>query len=294
MTWPARPTASVEPAHVKSERQLARERVRRRAAMRSRLLASASTVVFVVVVGAIVVSSPGWERVRQTFFSPTNFAASFPSILGGFWLNVRIFLVAEPIILVLSLLIAVVRSLTAPVLFPLRALATLYVDIFRGVPTILVIFLVGFGIPALRIHGLPSSPVILGTTALVLSYCAYVAEVYRAGIESVHASQWAAARSLGLTIAQAQRHVILPQAVRRVVPPLLNNFVSLQLDTALVSVVGPLEALRQAQIYASLKFNYTSYLAAAILFILLTVPVARLTDHVARRVARRQGPGVAA
>lgn len=244
-----------------------------------------------MVVAWAFVESPGWSRVRETFLSVEDFGAAFPAVLEGFWLNVRIFLVAEPLILLLGLLVAVIRGLTGPVFFPLRALAVAYVDIFRGVPTILVIFVIGFGIPALRLEGTPNEPAVLGTVALVLSYGAYVAEVFRAGIESVHPSQRMAARSLGLSQEQSLRFVVLPQAVRRVVPPLLNDFVSLQKDTALVAVLGPLEALRQAQIYASSEFNYTPYLVAALLFVALTIPMARLTDHIAARVTRRRGPG---
>jgi polar amino acid transport system permease protein len=274
-----------------SERQRARQRLRRRAALRSAALASASTVAVAVGAVVLITRSPGWPRVRETFLSWPDFRAAFPDVLAGFWLNVRIFLVAEVLVLALGLLVAVLRGLRAPVLFPVRMLAIGYTDLFRGIPTILVIFLVGFGVPALRLRGVTGDPVVLGTVALVLSYSAYVAEVYRAGIESVHPSQRAAARSLGLRPRQALRYVVLPQAVRRVVPPLLNDFVSLQKDTALVAVLGPLEAVRQAQIYTSSHFNYTPYLAASLLFVALTVPLARLTDHLAARTARRRGPG---
>jgi polar amino acid transport system permease protein len=267
-----------------------RQRLRRQAELRSTALATASTVVVAVGAAYLIVHSPGWPRVRETFLSWPDFRAAFPDVLAGFWLNVRMFLVAEVLVLALGLVVAVLRGLRAPVLFPLRMLAIAYTDLFRGIPTILVIFGVGFGLPALRLRGVPSDPVVLGTVALVLSYGAYVAEVYRAGIESVHPSQRAAARSLGLRNGQALRYVVLPQAVRRVVPPLLNDFVSLQKDTALVAVLGPLEAVRQAQIYSSSHFNYTPYLAASLLFVALTVPLARLTDHLAARTARRRGP----
>nr|WP_276515382.1 amino acid ABC transporter permease [Actinomadura coerulea] len=211
--------------------------------------------------------------------------------MRGFWLNVRIFLIAEVAILVLGLLVALARGLRTPLLFPVRALAVAYTDVFRGIPTILLVYLVGFGLPALRLQGLPESPAVLGGFALVLSYGAYVAEVFRAGIDSIHPSQRAAARSLGLSKAQSLRYVVLPQAVRRVVPPLLNDFASLQKDTALVAVLGPLEALRQAQIHSAETFNYTPYLATAVLFIALTVPMARFTDHLAARAERRRAPG---
>ena len=272
-------------------RRAERELLRRRAATRSALLATASTVVVAVAGVLLIVKSPGWPRVRATFLSWPDFRAAFPDVLTGFWLNVRIFLVAEVLVLAFGLLIATLRGSRAPVLFPIRMLAIAYTDLFRGVPTILVIFTVGFGLPALRLHGVPVDPVVLGTIALVLSYSAYVAEVYRAGIDSVHPSQRAAARSLSLSHTQTLRYVVLPQAVRRVVPALLNDFVSLQKDTALVAVLGPLEAVRQAQIYASSHFNYTPYLAASLLFLLLTVPMARLTDYLATRTARLRGPG---
>jgi polar amino acid transport system permease protein len=271
-----------------------RQRARRRAAVRSAGLASLSTLLVAALAVLLVTRSPGWPRVRETFGSWPDLRASFPDVLDGFWLNVRIFLVAEPLILALGLLVALLRGLHAPVLFPFRLLAVAYTDVLRGVPTILVIFAVGFGLPALRLQGIPSDPVVLGTVALVLSYGAYVAEVYRAGIESVHPSQRAAARALGLSPGQAMRHVVLPQAVRRVVPPLLNDFISLQKDTALVAVLGPLEAVRQAQIYSSDKFNYTSYLVAALLFVALTVPMTRFADWLAARTARRRGPAVRA
>jgi polar amino acid transport system permease protein len=271
-----------------------RQRARRRAAVRSAGLASLSTVFVAVLAGFLVTRAPGWPRVRATFLSWPDFRAAFPDVLDGFWLNVRIFLVAEPLILALGLLVALLRGLHAPALFPFRLLAVAYTDLLRGVPTILVIFVVGFGLPALRLQGVPSDPAVLGTAALVLSYGAYVAEVFRAGIDSVHPSQRAAARALGLSPTQATRHVVLPQAVRRVVPPLLNDFISLQKDTALVAVLGPLEAVRQAQIYSSDKFNYTSYLVAALLFVALTVPMTRFADWLAARTARRRGPAVRA
>ncbi|GAA4200271.1 amino acid ABC transporter permease [Microbispora amethystogenes] len=279
------------PEWVKSERQLRREAELRARGRRSVSIATASTIVVVVALVVGITKSPGWPRVQETFLSPEAFVAALPDVLRGFLLNIKIFLIAEAFILVVGLLVALVRGLRSPVFFPLRALAVLYTDVFRGIPTILLIYLVGFGIPALQLQGAPSDPVTLGIIALVLSYGAYVAEVFRAGIESVHPSQRAAARSLALSHGQTMRYVVLPQAVRRVVPPLLNDFVSLQKDTALVAVLGPLEALRQAYIHASYDFNYTPYLAAALLFIALTVPMARLTDHLAARVARRQAGG---
>ncbi|MGI5204287.1 amino acid ABC transporter permease [Spirillospora sp. CA-108201] len=283
--------ASGQTAWVKSERQIERERRRRRADVRSGSVAAASTVLCVAVALVVVVGSPGWPRVRETFFNWGELTGAFPDVLSGFWLNVRIFLIAEVAILVLGLLVALARGLRTPLLFPLRALAVAYTDVFRGIPTILLVYLVGFGLPALRLQGVPESPAVLGGFALVLSYGAYVAEVFRAGIDSIHPSQRAAARSLGLSKGQSLRYVVLPQAVRRVVPPLLNDFASLQKDTALVAVLGPLEALRQAQIHSADTFNYTPYLATAVLFVALTVPMARFTDHLAARAERRRAPG---
>lgn len=273
----------------KSPRQVERELYRARRRRRDTLISTGSTVLVLAVVVLVVVNSPGFTRVRQNFLSWTDFRDSWPSVLTGFWLNIRMFLVAEPIILVIGLLIAVLRSTRLPALLPLRIAAVLYTDIFRGLPTILVIFVIGFGLPALQLQGVPTDPAVLGVLSLVLSYGAYVAEVFRSGIDSVHPSQRNAARSLGLSHGQSMRYVVLPQAVRRVIPPLLNDFVSLQKDTALVAVIGPLEALRQAQIYSAANFNYTSYIPAAILFIALTIPLARFTDHLAARAVRRRG-----
>ncbi|MFF5205195.1 amino acid ABC transporter permease [Streptosporangium sp. NPDC000396] len=274
---------------VKSERQVERERLRRKASVRSSSIATASTILLIVLLVWAFTNSPGWPRVQETFFNPEQFVKALPDVLSGFLLNVKIFLIAEPLILVVGLLVALARNLRAPVFFPLRALAVAYTDIFRGVPTILVIYLVGFGLPALGLQGVPTDLATLGVIALTLSYGAYVAEVFRAGIDSVHPSQLAAARSLGLSHGKTMRYVVVPQAVRRVVPPLLNDFVSLQKDTALVATIGPLEALRQAQIHAASTFNYTPYLAAALLFILLTIPMARFTDYLAARSQRRRG-----
>ncbi len=203
----------------------------------------------------------------------------------------RVFLTAEAFILVFALLLALARSSRSPVLFPVRVLAAVYVDLLRGIPVLLVLFLLGFGVPALRLEGVPNDPVFWATVALVMSYSAYVSEVYRAGIDSVHESQRAAARSLGLTSAQAMGYVVLPQAVRRVIPPLLNDFIALQKETALVGVLGPIEAARQAQIYSSREFNFTSYVAAAVLFLIVTIPLTRLTDWLLSRQRTRVSGG---
>ncbi|GAB3652041.1 amino acid ABC transporter permease [Actinocorallia lasiicapitis] len=280
-------TAPTKGGWTKSPRQLERERLRKRAAVRSGVIATASTVLLFGLAGTLLVTSPGWEQVRTYFFSWPEFTDSFPDILRAFWTNVQIFLIAEPLVLLVGLLVALTRGTTSAALFPLRALAIAYTDVFRGIPTILLVYLIGFGVPALGLTGVTTSAMVWGTTALVLSYGAYVAEVFRAGISSVHPSQFAAARTLGLSKAQAMRHVILPQAVRNVVPPLLNDFASLQKDTALVAVLGVIEALRQAQIAQYETFHYTPYLAAAVLFIGLTVPMARFADWLAARAEKR-------
>jgi polar amino acid transport system permease protein len=254
-------------------------------------IALLSTALFIGIVVIAVTSSAGWPAVRRAFFDGHVFWTSLPEIARAFLLNIKIFCIAEVLILVIALGIAVLRSLPGPVLFPIRALTILYTDLFRGIPTILVIYILGFGAPALQLSGVPSSPMFWGVVALVLVYSAYVAEVYRAGIESVHSSQEASARSLGLSRAKTLRFVILPQAVRRVVPPLLNDFIGLQKDSALVALIGPVEAFRQSQIDASDTFNYTPYLATALLFVLLTIPMARLTDWLIARDRRRQLAG---
>lgn len=274
-----------------SARQVERLRVRRRLDTRARLVATGTTVVVLVLLVVGLTTSPGWPRVKATFLSWPDARDSFPAIASAFWVNVRMFLAAEPLILLVGVLVAVARGTVAPVLFPVRALATLYTDLFRGVPTLLVVFLVAFGLPALQLRGITNSLFWLGTFALVLSYGAYVAEVFRSGIEAVHPSQVASAEALGLSHGQSLRYVVVPQAVRRVVPPLLNDFVSLQKDTALVASVGLVEALRQAQVYSSFNFNFSSYLVAAAFFVALTIPLARLTDWLGRRYARRERAG---
>jgi polar amino acid transport system permease protein len=246
-------------------------------------VSAVSTVVLFGVLIAVVVTSKGWPQVRETFFSPTDFADAFPDVLRGFWVDVKLFIVVEAAVLVLGLFVALARVSRAPALFPVRLLAAIFVDLLRGVPTILVVYLIGFGIPALELSGLPSDPVVLGGIALTLSYSAYVGEVYRAGIESIEPGQRTAALAVGLTETQATRHIILPQAIRRVAPPLLNDFISLQKDVALVSILGPLEAFRVAQIAASSNFTYTPLIAAALLYLCVTVPLARLLDRWERK-----------
>jgi polar amino acid transport system permease protein len=256
-------------------------------AARSTAVAAVSTVVFFGVLALVVVNSPGWPEVREQFFDGRVFRESLGDIAPRLLVNVRMFLIAEVFILVLGLGIALLRSLPGPVFFPVRMLSIAYTDFFRGVPTILVIYLFGFGVPALGLSGVPRSEFFWGIAALVLVYSAYVSEVYRAGIESVHPSQEAAARSLGLSRAKALRFVVVPQAVRRVIPPLLNDFIGLQKDTALVALLGPVEAFRQSQIEVAGRFDYTPYFATALLFVLLTIPMARFTDWLAARQRRR-------
>ena len=255
---------------------------------RSVLIALVSTVVFFTVLALVITNSPGWPAVKTSFFNREVFREAFPEVLRAFWLNIKIFCVAEVFILAFALVIAVLRSLPGPVFFPIRALAIVYTDFFRGIPTILLIFILGFGVPALGLSGVPTSALVWATVALIIIYSAYVAEVYRAGIESVHPSQDAAARSLGLSRAQSLRYVVVPQAVRRVVPPLLNDFIGLQKDTALVALIGPVEAFRQAQIDTSATFNFTPYVAAALIFVAFTIPLARLTDWLNDRSRRRR------
>jgi polar amino acid transport system permease protein len=249
------------------------------------IVAAISTVVFFAVVAVIVVNAPGWDNVVE----------SAPGIVAKFPVNIRLFLIAEVLILVFGLVLAVMRSLPGPVLFPLRLMATIYVDLFRALPGILVIYVLGFGVPGLRLPGVPSDPFFWAIVALALLYSAYVSEVYRAGIDSVHPSQAAAARSLGLTQTQALRHVVLPQAVRRVIPPLLNDFIGLQKDTVLVSFIGVVEIFRQTQIRQQATFNFTPFLVTALVFLAVTIPLARFTDWlVSRERDRRYAASVAA
>jgi polar amino acid transport system permease protein len=266
----------------------------RREGSRSVAIAVVSTVVFFTVAAILIVRSPGWAQIKQLFFNGEEFRESFPDILAKFGRNVFIFCTAEVLVLLLALLLAVMRSLPGPVFAPLRVLAAAYTDLFRAIPTILVIALLGFGMPALQLQGVPDSDVFWAIIALTLVYSAYVAEVYRAGIDSIHPSQVAAARSLGLSRGQAMRTVVLPQAIRRVIPPLLNDFIGLQKDSALVAFLGYTEALRQAQIIAAADFNFTPYVALALIYIVITIPQARFVDWlVARDRRRREAGGVA-
>ncbi|WP_426563410.1 amino acid ABC transporter permease [Angustibacter sp. McL0619] len=268
-----------------SARQVERLAYRQRRAVRSAVIGLVSTLVVVTVVLTVLVNSPGWPRVKASFFDWDVAKASLPDILVGLWLNVRIMVVCAVFILIFGMALAIMRTLRGPVFFPMRAFATAYVDLFRGMPLLLVLLLVGFGVPGLRLQGLPSSVLFYGCVALVLTYSSYVAEVFRAGIESVHPSQLAAARGLGLSYPQTMRYVVVPQAVRRVVPPLLNDLVSLQKDSGLISILGVIDAIRAAQIAQAEYASFTPYVVAGICFVLLTIPLTRLTD----RVARKQG-----
>jgi polar amino acid transport system permease protein len=262
---------------------------------RSLAIALASTIVVFAALALVIINAPGWDQVRRAFLDAENFVQSAPRIVARFEVNVRLFLIAEVLILAMGLVLAVLRSLPGPVFFPVRLLATIYVDLFRALPGVLVIYVLGFGIPGLRLPGIPNDPFFWGVVALTLLYSAYVSEVYRAGIESVHPSQAAAARSLGLSQLQAMRFVVLPQAVRRVIPPLLNDFIGLQKDTVLVSFIGVVEIFRQSQIRQSATFNFTPYLVTALVFLLVTIPLARLTDWlVARERDRRYAATVRA
>lgn len=269
-------------AWVPSEHERARADFRRRQTVRSAAISATSTILVAVALGALLVSSPGWPRVSWTFFNWDKAVSSLPAVLDGLWLNVRVMIVCGIFIGALGMLIAVLRTLRGPVFFPLRLAGTIYVDLFRGLPLILVLLLLGLGAPALRLQGMPTSVLFWGCVALILSYTAYVAEVFRAGIESIHPSQRAAARSLGLSYGQTLRHVVMPQAVRRVMPPLLNDLVSLQKDSGLISILGVVDAVRSAQIETSYDFNYTPYVVAGFLFICLTIPMARFTDWIGR------------
>jgi polar amino acid transport system permease protein len=266
-----------------------RERARRVRARRSIAISTVSTVIVIGGLTAYVLTSSGWPTVRDSFFSASVFKATFPSVLRGFWLDVKVFMIVEVCVLVVGLAIALVRTLRIPALFPVRMLAIVFVDVMRGVPTLLVVYLFGFALPALNLSGVPTSATVLGGIALGLCYSAYVSEVYRAGIQSIHPSQAGAALALGLTPLQALRDVIVPQAVRRVVPPLLNDFISLQKDVALISILGVVEAFRVSQIYAAANFNYTPLIAAAVLYLCVTIPLTRVVDRMQARTMRERG-----
>jgi polar amino acid transport system permease protein len=266
-----------------SSREIQRRGERKRISRRQGIIAAVSTTVVLGTLFTILVTSPGWEIVKKTFFDIDYGREVFPTVIAGLWINLQLTFIGGAAIGIIALGLALLRTTKSPALTPFRFLATAYVDIFRGAPLILIILLVGFGVPALRLKGISSNVIFLGTVAVVLTYSAYVAEVIRSGILSIHPSQRAAARSLGLTSGQTMRYVVLPQAIRRVVPPLLNDFVSLLKDTGLVSILGVTDAVRAAQINASRTFNYTPYVVAAVLFLLITIPMTRYTDRAIRQ-----------
>jgi polar amino acid transport system permease protein len=276
--------------HTRSEAARERTAYRRRHTVRSVLIAAASTGLLGTLLVVAVTGAPGWERVKTSFFDLHIARAALPEILAGLWLNLRLLVFCALGALVLGLVVAILRTLRGPVFFPVRALATSYTYAFRGLPLIIVLYVLTLGVPGLRLQGMPSV-LVLGGIALVITYSGYLAEVFRAGIESVHPSQLAAARSLGLTYRQTMRHVVLPQAVRRVAPPLLNDTVALQKDVGLVSLAGPIDAVRAAQIATADSFNYTPYIVAGVLFVLLAIPLIAVTDWVTLRAARRQAGG---
>ena len=284
------PDSGYRPSSFRIEREAAKARAGRR----SIAVAAVSTVAVAALLYLAVTSTPGWERVQASFFSPEYALKALPDVLKGLWLNLRVMVVCEVFILAIGLAVALARTTRSPILFPLRLLAAAYTDVFRGLPLLLVILLLGLGVPALRIDGLTNSVVVWGSVALVLTYSAYVAEVIRAGIESVHPTQRMAARALGLSTAQANRHVILPQAIRRVVPPLLNDLVSLQKDSGLISVLGAIDAIKAASIITATSFNFTPYVTAGVVFVLLTIPMARAADAVTARMSRTQQQGESA
>jgi len=276
-------TERINSAWSPSSRELERGIVRRRISRKQGLIAAISTTLVLGTLALVLITSPGWESVKTTFFDIDYGREVFPTVIKGLWINIQLTFIGGLAIGIIALGLALMRTTKSPALTPFRFLATAYVDIFRGAPLILIIMLVGFGVPALRLKGISSNVIFLGTVAVVLTYSAYVAEVIRSGILSIHPSQRAAARSLGLTSGQTMRYVVLPQAIRRVVPPLLNDFVSLLKDTGLVSILGVTDAVRAAQINASRTFNYTPYVVAAILFLLITIPMTRYTDRAIRQ-----------
>ncbi|NCU83059.1 MAG: amino acid ABC transporter permease [Actinobacteria bacterium] len=271
-----------------SEIELARRQARRARNKKSALIAALSSFLVLGTLGLVLVTSPGWETLRNTFFKWAYGFEILPKILLGFTTNATLTVIAGTSVALIGLGIALLRTSRSPALTPFRILATVYVDVFRGIPMLLVILLVGFGIPALQIKGLTNNVLVLGTLAVIITYSAYVSEVIRSGILTVHPSQRAAARSLGLSNFQTLRHVVLPQAIKRVTPPLLNDLVALIKDTGLVSILGVTDAVRAAQIQTAKTFNYTPYVMAAIIFLLVTIPLTRWTDRMLRNSYERE------
>ncbi|MFW5905145.1 MAG: amino acid ABC transporter permease [bacterium] len=285
MNWPSAPSAL---RHRRDPDPESRRRRTREEGARGAFIAFLSTVAFGGLALWAILTSETWPQVQDQFFSPEAFVEVWPAVLSGFWLDVRMFMGAEVMILLFALLVAMARALRGPAFFPIRAVAVLYIDLIRGVPIILLVLILGFGVPALDLTGVPRGALFWGMAALVISYSAYTAEVYRAGIDSVPESQRMSARSLGLTQMQTLRYVLIPQAIRNVIPALLNGFVSLQKDVSLVFVLGVREGVREAQIFNARTFNYTGYIVAAVLFLIVSVPVARFTDWYTERDRRRR------
>jgi len=285
---PARDISGRALSWTPSQREIDRQASRKAIGRKKALIATLSSVIVIGSLIRLIVTSPGWQSVKDTFFDWSYGGEVLGAVAKGLVVNIRLTIIAAIMIGIFAMILALLRTSRSAALTPFRILATAYVDIFRGVPLLLVILLIGFGVPALRIEGLTNSVLILGTTAVVLTYSAYVAEVIRSGILSIHPSQRAAARSLGLSSSQTMRHVVLPQALKRVVPPLLNDLVALLKDTGLVSILGVTDAVRASQIAISRTFNYTPYVTAAILFLLITIPLTRYTDRVLAKSIKRQ------
>ena len=279
-------TAEAEHAVAAAPRPTRRAAWEARVRRRSALVAAASTLAALVAVVVLVPLAPGWPAVRRSFFDGAVFRETMPGLLEAFLLDLAIFAWSAPPIFALGLLVALARDVRAPWAFPLRLVAIVFTDVFRGIPVILVVYLIGFGIPGLGLPRPWNSPYLWGTVALVLTYSAYVAEIFRAGIDSIHPSQRAAAASLGLSGRDAMRDVVLPQAIRNVVPAQMNMLIALQKDVALLSFIGPVEVLRQAGVYKSLMANFTPYVGAALIFLAVTVPATRYADWLVARQAR--------
>ena len=265
-----------------------REQYEQKQRRRSILVAALSTIFVVVAIVIFVPMTPGWEKVQKSFFNGVVLSKTFPKLLNAFTINVMIFAWSAPAIAVLGLMIALARDAKSPALFPLRIFGAAFTDIFRGVPVILTVYLIGFGIPGLGLPRPWNSPFIWGSLALILTYSAYVAEIFRAGIDSVHPSQRSAALSLGLSERQVMRDVILPQAIRNVVPSQMNMLIALQKDVSLLSFIGPVEIFRQAGVYKSLFANFTPYVGAAIIFLIVTIPATRYADYLMARQMRER------
>lgn len=270
--------------------ELERRAYRRASKRRSILVSVASTLVFATLLVVGLMNSPGWARVSESFFNPEVALASVPRILVGLWLNIKVLFVAGIGVALFGTLLAIARTLKGAVFTPIRLFAAAYTDLFRGIPLLLVLYIIGFGVPGLQLTGrMPAQ--FWGTIALILTYSAYVSEVIRAGIEAVHPSQRMAARSLGLSYGKTLRLVVMPQAIRKVTPALMNDFVSMQKDVGLISVLGAIDAVRAAQLEVAASYNFTPYVVAGLLFVLLSWPFIRITDWYTARAQKREQVG---